>query len=298
MNSTSQTKPEFYIPLPDALSAYRETVANFGILFQKYAPYDNAALEHKKTIERIAGKSATVLQKAKDELRRLHESHARVVDVMANNCSFKAKLLAPLITGIGNAHASEVGMTLDRNTGLPYIPSSSIKGVVRMAYCIELYNAAVAGDPEAAKSIDPSASRKGRDIGISIRDDDPGLVHLFGHPNPGSKDASRGQVVFLDAFPETVPELHLDIMNPHFSKYYQDGDRPVETESPIPIKFLTVRNGTRFVFRWFVRALRGEKAVTDKELDFIERAFERALTDMGLGAKTAIGYGRFSIEGD
>jgi len=31
---------------------------------------------------------------------------------------------------------------------------------------------------------------------------------------------NRGQVVFLDAYPEKVPDLHIDIMNPHYGDYY------------------------------------------------------------------------------
>jgi len=287
-----------FIPMPATLVAHSAKITNFGLLFQKYAAYDNSKLEHKKTIERISKQATQALAAAANALKELHSRQEAVLKNVESSCSFTATLLSPLITGVGNAHPGEVGMTFDRNTGLPYIPASSIKGVVRMAYCVELYED-VKNKGKKNDFITENVQRNDRNIGVCIKDNEPGLVHLFGHPDPSSEDASRGQIVFLDAFPATVPNtgpnIRLDIMNPHYSSYYGGSEAPVETENPVPIKFLTVALGTAFVFRWFVRPLRGALAVAEHELDLLERAWERALTQMGLGAKTAIGYGRFDI---
>ena len=234
---------------------------------------------------------------AKEELQRLHRSHDAFLRALSGH-KLQATLIAPLVTGIGNAHAGEVGMTFDRNIGVPFIPSSSIKGVVRRAYCLELYEQAERNGDTASIAVTSWYDKKSKKNieGPGIMDDEPGLVHLFGHPEPARKDASRGQIVFLDAFPENIPTMHLDIMNPHHSKYYQGGpEGPVETESPVPIKFLTVNAGTQFVFRWFIKNLRGSRAVQPGEIALLEKAWSRALSEFGLGAKTSIGYGRFSV---
>jgi len=52
--------------------------------------------------------------------------------------SFKAKSTSPFITGLGSGHPTETGMILDRNIGVPYIPASSIKGVLRLACALNL----------------------------------------------------------------------------------------------------------------------------------------------------------------
>jgi hypothetical protein len=99
----------------------------------------------------------------------------------------------------------------------------------------------------------------------------------------------KGEVVFLDAYPKDVPQLHIDIMNPHYGPYYSDGVPPADHHNPTPIKFLTVAPGTTFIFR----------AVTKKENGLpqkVKKALLSALTEEGVGAKTAVGYGRFAVD--
>jgi CRISPR-associated protein Cmr6 len=80
-------------------------------------------------------------------------------------------------------------------------------------------------------------------------------------------------------------------MNPHYGDYYSDDKGktpPADYLSPNPIKFLTVATGTVFAFR----------AVAEKKDDLpqkVRNAFISALTQEGVGAKTAIGYGRFEV---
>jgi CRISPR/Cas system CMR subunit Cmr6 (Cas7 group RAMP superfamily) len=89
-----------------------------------------------------------------------------------------------------------------------------------------------------------------------------------------------------------VPDLHVDIMNPHYGDYYgADTSRtpPADYLNPVPIKFLTVAKDTAFIFR----ALVGKNQVD--LVKKVKNAFEKALTAEGVGAKTAVGYGRFDI---
>ncbi len=189
---------------------------------------------------------------------------------------FCAELTSPLITGIGQPHPSEVGMVFDHTLGIPYIPASSVKGISRFARNIELLNS-----PNLQANLEHDKD------GEYYFDDEEEWTQntmIFGSQN------KRGEVVFLDAYPLNVPDMHVDIMNPHYVKYYQEGasEAPADNAEPKPIKFLTVKFGTKFVFRVII-----SKKSSVNETD-VKNMFINALTREGVGAKTAVGYGLFN----
>ncbi|WP_167890783.1 type III-B CRISPR module RAMP protein Cmr6 [Thermococcus sp. 18S1] len=108
--------------------------------------------------------------------------------------------------------------------------------------------------------------------------------------------AKEGSVVFLDALPDPnnlENILEWDIMNPHYSPYYQRNEVPGDWHNPTPIKFLVVKPDVRFLFR-----LRKAKTCTgncDGLLTKAEALLMEALKNHGVGAKTALGYGRFDV---
>lgn len=178
-----------------------------------------------------------------------------------------AKTSSPFITGLGSGHPTETGMILDRNLGVPYIPSSSIKGVLRLAYAVNIAD---------GRSDVPDSE----------------LEKYFGSTD--TNKSRRGQLMFLDAYPRENVELKVDIMNPHFGKYYDGTNKqPVETESPVPIKFLTVKQGTEFVFNCAYLPLDEKDRSDEKVKDDVEKMFATAFSKLGFGGKTSIGYGRF-----
>jgi len=180
--------------------------------------------------------------------------------------TIKAKTTSPFITGLGSGHPTETGMILDRNIGVPYIPASSIKGVLRLAYAINI--------------------AKGRKEVSDLE-----LERYFGTADAKQEKQFRGQLVLLDAYPTKDVQLKVDIMNPHYTKYYDGTNKqPVETESPVPIKFLTVKEGTEFCFNCAFMPLELNDKCNEDEINaMFTTAFER----VGFGGKTAIGYGRF-----
>ncbi len=185
--------------------------------------------------------------------------------------TIKAKTTSPFITGLGAGHPTETGMILDRNIGVPYIPASSIKGVLRLAHAINIAN----GRKEVP---------------------DSELEKYFGTTDTKQEKQYRGQLVVLDAYPVGEVQLKVDIMNPHYTKYYDGTNKkPVETESPNPIKFLAVQEGTEFVFNCAFMPLQPEDKCDEKE---IYAMFETAFEVVGFGGKTAIGYGRFKRKSD
>ena len=127
----------------------------------------------------------------------------------------KAKVSDALICGLGDEHTLENSIRLDHCTGLPYIPSSSIKGVSRFG-----------------AKFDEATDKRDRKENI-----------LFG------SQEGVGVVQFWDGFPVNVPKLKIDIMNNHFQDYYSDKKLyPSDDMGPNPIPFIVVDSGSEFYF--------------------------------------------------
>lgn len=163
------------------------------------------------------------------------------------------------VTGLGAPHVLETSITLHRVYGLPVIPGSSLKGMTR-AYA---------------------------ELVIGLSDDDQEFRRVFGSQR--EEQEQSGEIVFFDAIPARAPVLKLDVMNPHFGDYYQDGDTPpADWLSPVPVYFLTVE-GTPFIFGLASRGKAGNETVMSA-MNWLQGG----LTQLGLGAKTSAGYGYFS----
>lgn len=216
---------------------------------------------NENAVSTLCEKAGKLLPKASSVLKKVHDLQSEYLKTVANKYEIKGTLITPFITGLGAGHPTETGMILDRNTGVPYIPASSIKGVLRTAFAISI------------------ADEKG------IADDGK-IQDIFGSDDKGVHGASRAKIIILDAYPENIPTIQNDILNPHYGKYYE-GKKPLptETDNPIPVNFLSVKPGCTFVFRYIL---------TDVTLNAaIEKAFGIAFEKVGFGGKTSLGYGRF-----
>jgi len=196
-----------------------------------------------------------------------------------------AKLIAPMIVGLGENHPSETGITLDHNMGIPYIPASSIKGVVRLAHTIGLLK------DDDGMWLQESVMRSLYDFDekktdLLLDNEKNHIPAMFGNTD------LKGGIIFMDAYPVDCPRLKVDIMNPHYGDYYRGDRGPTDDQMPVPIKFLVVDKGAEFVFRALIKP--AEKLQADL-VDLCKKALENAITEEGIGAKTALGYGRFAI---
>lgn len=166
-----------------------------------------------------------------------------------------------LVVGLGSEHVQETNMTLHHIYGIPYIPGSAVKGVLRHWWLQEnedfVDNKGKINEDMALKNID--------------------FLTVFG------SQEQRGEVQFLDAYPEEV-HFATDIMNPHYPDYYGGRKPPTDHQNPVPINFLTVEETTfRFVFL----------AKDQDPLAKLKDRFQMALELKGVGAKTSVGYGYF-----
>ena len=114
------------------------------------------------------------------------------------------------VTGLGRSHPVENGFAWHPTMGTPFLPGSSVKGMIR-AWA-------------EAEQVPPSAYE--------------GLLGSAG---------SVGRVIFLDAIPTEPVSLEADVMTPHFGGW-DESNPPGDWRSPKPIPFLVAAVGTPFLF--------------------------------------------------
>jgi CRISPR-associated protein Cmr6 len=222
-----------------------------------------------------------------------------------------AQAISPFTTGLGNEHPLENGFAFLNPYGLPYVPGSGVKGVLRQA-AQELASGqwgetyGWSRSNERPYRINLGTEREPRWLDLSMID------VLFGRETrEADKDHVRGALSFWDVIPQIAGEsLLVEIMTPHQSHYYQQRSQagstnPHDSGQPNPICFLTVPPGSRFTFYVVcdVNHLRRLTQHTSSEAPdllaegethwktLLNAAFQHAFHWLGFGAKTAVGYG-------
>lgn len=170
-----------------------------------------------------------------------------------------------MVTGTGEAHPLENGFRWHHNLSVPYLPASSIKGMLR-AWLTTWANDVFS--PEE-------------------------VIALFGHDRDQNEQSHIGALLFFDALPLTPATLTLDVMTPHAGGWYEKGSTnlgkpdtvPADWQSPTPITFLVVKEAS-FLFTLAARNEQGKQL-----LPRVMEQLADALAMLGIGAKTAAGYG-------
>jgi len=107
----------------------------------------------------------------------------------------------------------------------------------------------------------------------------------------------RGALDCWDVFPNPVGgKLAVEIMTPHFGKYYRGGDTPHDSGAPVPVSFLAVPAGSAFDFHAVCQATRLPASLQDAWRNLLDRAFQHAFKWVGFGAKTSVGYGAMAVQ--
>jgi CRISPR-associated protein Cmr6 len=206
----------------------------------------------------------------------------------------EAEAVAPFTTGLGNEHPLENGFAFLHPYGLPYLPGSGVKGVVRQA-ARELASGdwGEAGGWNGEENYPRKIGEKV--LGLSLID------VLFGRETPsGESEHVRGALSFWDVFPQIDGDrLLVEVMTAHQGHYYQDEQTPHDSGSPNPINFLTIPPRSRFTFHVLcntahLQRLAPAVAEGDRWRGLVDAAFQHAFQWLGFGAKTAVGYGAFA----
>lgn len=174
-----------------------------------------------------------------------------------------------LLMGTGYAHEMSakgdlaLGFSFDYATGVPYLPGSSIKGVLRSAFA----------HPECIRDLCPTLS------------DDESVAELSKQIFGSSEQGEDGADVFLDAVvgAEGGKLLALDAITPHRQSAMK------ELGEPNPITFLKVQSNVDIRFHFLLTdAYIGGKRIAAAQK---RELFVKLIKLFGVGAKTNVGYG-------
>lgn len=219
---------------------------------------------------------------------------------LAQGLRLHATAVAPFTTGLGNEHPLENGFAFLNPYGLPYLPGSGVKGVLRTA-AKEL----------ASGQWDSQEWHHAEEPRHEVHDkqgkrlfDASDLDVLFGSEALDGENHLRGVLSFWDVIPQIQGNsLMVEIMTPHQSHYYQEDAKkgagstsPHDSGSPNPISFLTVPPQSQFAFHVVcdnarLEHLAPDLANNDRWKALLTAAFEHAFDWLGFGAKTSVGYG-------
>ena len=207
-----------------------------------------------------------------------------------------------LVCGIGYDHEMNIpeikdelkhGLSFDFTTGQPYIPGSSIKGVLRYAFrnnefVIMAINTLL-NKKELSKDKKDSLKKiiENIDWGLMEKDIFEGISYVNGeNKSPYQSD------VFFDAFISAT--YNKKILADDVSACHQDWTKPNKVIEDINmIRFLKVRSGVTFTveFRLYDSIINEDIKLTR---DLKKMLFIQILKTWGVGAKTNVGYGQFS----
>lgn len=180
-----------------------------GLWFDKFCdqwqPEWKMAPDKLKWIEQTASQVVGNRDQIKESARRLMKL-TRMLGGRAEVYATESRF----VTGLGRSHPVENGFAWHPTLGTPFLPGSSVKGMVGA------WAKAEQGGQEDRERILGSLGQ----VGI---------------------------VRFLDAVPVGPVSLEADVMTPHYGGWTPK-DPPGDWRSPTPIPFLTTALGTQFVF--------------------------------------------------
>ena len=254
-------------------------VAHAGLVFERYGRFWNARGTETLKEEPLASALDTFVREynqhggARRELLDLVHARRRATPTTSHVEERTVETSARLAMGLGVDHPLKNGLTFDRVVGVPHLPATSLKGLCRAA----------------SQLLDENgADQRLRYLGSGDSWDSSTVA-----------PRQRGAVCFLDAYPVQPPRLEVDVLTPHYKRYYdaiarnQTREGPVDWDAPNPVKFLTVAPRTRFLIRLLFASAAGEQ---QPALEWTWKYLREGLELLGLGAKTAVGYGLMTMK--
>lgn len=274
----------------------------------------NNQTKNKSIIKEFCDKFKERVEKQKESLKKIGYE-----DIFSS----KLKTAYRLVVGLGSGSVFETSLTLHHIFGIPYIPASALKGVVRSVSFWEIAKSEIQKNQNLnIEEFLKEFQKKLYDENISNSDTEEIIIHkiLFGNQE------FKGLLIFLDSYPEINKETNketnkennnfdifeLDVMTPHYQKYYTENQTPGDWENPNPITFLTVKKGIPFEFNILIdkhrlQEIKENKIIPEKVIEKVieklknyeylknkvKRWLELALKEFGVGAKTRLGYGIF-----
>ena len=260
---------KIYCPLDTQDLVNQNEISNFALRYRYFLK--ERVEEGKVTFGLQAQQPNEIPSLANSQIEPLRNRQTEQLRYLASNGHFycaTSQLDWRMVVGLGGDHVQETNMTLDHVYGIPYLPGSAFKGIVR-SWVIQEYF--------------------GNDENLAMRDTEDGDSEDLRQKKKdfravfGSQE-SAGKVQFLDVLPASGVHFEIDIMNPHFSTYYTGSAFPTDDQRLIQIYFSTLKN-THFRFLILAKAA--------APLQLAKDWFTEAIANLGFGAKSAVGYGYF-----
>lgn len=259
------------IPLYIQPSTFDQT-ANRGLWWDCFCPSlgNDAATVKAKFIAEIGRKECG----DKHAIEKAVARQQALVAALGGRC-IEATLDTPFVTGLGISHPMENGFAWHRTLGTPYLAGSGVKGMTRGWI----------------------------DMVGPVHSHHPRLNDWFGERDAGN--APAGWYVFFDALPTASVNLRPEVLTPHRGKWYAEGGGdhsdaaetvPADWHDPVPVPFLGVDKGNRFLFSVAVRTNlpARDQANAEAQLEAVVEVLCEALREAGAGAKTFSGWGRMT----
>lgn len=219
---------------------------------------EESALEISRKNYKRKIKSIEKIEMVKKKISALKKIREQMMDSMKKQgyktITIEAKLDSPMLVGIGNPSIDEIGFYWNRNYSVPTVPGSSIKGAFRNYW--------------KSEKLDGSIEKI-----------------IFGSDD--NNNSSRGEVVFMEAIPVDKFDLMQEFQTPHFGDYYSSNKVPNDVHNPVPLNFISVKEGSTYRFDFLT------KNPDENIAKEIEKHFKIILEYIGIGSKTSMGYGRF-----
>lgn len=236
------------------------------------------------------------------ELSELRASHTRrFLSLFRSAYGERAAITIGQLEGrmainLADSLIQNAGICLDRLFGLPYIPGSAIKGICRHTALEELAQVKGAERTKLFQLFTAvfGTAKNDFDAAKRLGDKVKPAGSLFAFLDLTKPFDQKGAVSFLPAYPvNQETKIVVDLTNVHFPDYYRSGNTADQkNENPRPNPFPTVEVGAQFAFCLVLNGINNDPAL----LAAASRWLELAITIRGIGAKTASGYGWFSLK--
>ena len=221
-------------------SSYKESPFLAEIIKNQY--------EHTISSQILYGRKMEIL------LNRLLERNKKMAGCFSEKEEYSFHISNKMILGEGgnSVYSDHVLMKLHPLYGVPYLPASTIKGVLRSCW-----NALFESEEE----------------------NDTGNMdyQLF--------EDERKKLIFFDAYPQSF-SITLDAQSPHYKAYYEGQTAPTDNQKVVPITFICLKN---VAFKLHIAFQ--NKALWKQEKTRVDETVKCMVEEYGLGAKTALGYG-------
>lgn len=168
--------------------------------------------------------------------------------------------------GLSDEGDIKIGFAFDYTSGLPYIPGSSVKGVLRSVF-------PTSDNDSRVKYLNKILNKNFEYTKYSELE-----KILF-------EGSGNNMVIYFDAFISESKNKDGRILGNDYITPHKEA-----LKEPVPIQFLKVLPDVVFQFQFRIPP---QFAYKDLRYKNIEDLFKKILIDLGIGAKTNVGYGHF-----